>query len=146
MRSYLLIFASFAYAHAMHFGYLNLQTTRCFADCVASTTTKFYRGWPVKITILMPTLVIFLSYDVFNITPLHIHVYDLQFLYARLHTGRIMVWWCLSVRPSGSPSVSHSFPNFSPTCFDVFSWNFACDFLLMNIWSSSSVVNFRQDL
>ena len=27
------------------------------------------------------------------------------FLYARLQTGRIMVWWCPSVRPSGSPSV-----------------------------------------
>ena len=69
------------------------------------------------------------------------------FLYARLQTGRIMVWWCLSVhpsvRPSGSPSVSHSFPHFSPTCFDILSWNFACHFLLMNIRSSSSVVNFR---
>ena len=48
------------------------------------------------------------------------------------------------VRPSGSPSVSHSFPHFSPTCFDVLSWNFVCHFLLMNVWSSSSVVNFRQ--
>ena len=63
------------------------------------------------------------------------------FLYARLQTGRIMVWWCLSVRPSGSPSVSHSFPHFSPTCFDVLSWNFVCHFLLRNVWSSSSVVN-----
>ena len=27
------------------------------------------------------------------------------FLYARLQTGRIMVWWCPSVRPSDSPSV-----------------------------------------
>ena len=57
----------------------------------------------------------------------------LLFLYARLQTGRIMVWWCLSVRPSvrpsGSPSVSHSFPHFSPTCFDILSWNFACHFL-----------------
>ena len=43
-----------------------------------------------------------------------------------------MVWWCPSVpglcssdspsvRPSGSPSVS--FPHFSPTCFDILSWN-----------------------
>ena len=30
------------------------------------------------------------------------------FLYARLQTGRIMVWWCPSVRPSGSPSVRPS--------------------------------------
>ena len=29
-----------------------------------------------------------------------------------------MVWWCPFVRVS----VSHSFPHFSPSCFDVFSW------------------------
>ena len=45
-----------------------------------------------------------------------------------------------SIRPSGSPSVSHSFPHFSPTCFDKLSWNFACHFLYMNIQSSSSIV------
>ena len=27
----------------------------------------------------------------------------ISFLYARLQTGRIMVWWCLSVRPSVRP-------------------------------------------
>ena len=69
-----------------------------------------------------------------------------EVLYARLQTGRIMVWWCLSVRPSGSPSVSHSFPHFSLLCFDVLSWNLACHFLVMNIRSSSSVLNFRQVL
>ena len=61
-----------------------------------------------------------------------------------------MVWWCLSGSASGSPSirpsVSHSFPHFSPTCFDILSSNFLCHFLLMNIWSSSNVVNFRQFL
>ena len=31
-----------------------------------------------------------------------------DFLYARLQTGRIMVWWCPSVRPSRSPSVRPS--------------------------------------
>ena len=51
------------------------------------------------------------------------------FIYARLQTYYGMV---MSVRPSGSPSVSHSFPHFSPTCFDILSWNFACHFLLMN--------------
>ena len=50
------------------------------------------------------------------------------------------------VRPPGSPSVSHSFPHFSPTCFDILSWNFVSHFLLMNIRSSSSVVIFRQFL
>ena len=59
---------------------------------------------------------------------------------------RDVLWYgdvCPSVHPSGSPSVSHSFPHFSPTCFDILSWNFAFHFLLMNIRSSSSVVNFR---
>ena len=31
-----------------------------------------------------------------------------EFLYARLQTGRIMVWWCPSVRPSVHPSVRPS--------------------------------------
>ena len=50
-----------------------------------------------------------------------------SFLYTRLQTGRIMVWWCpsvrasvrVSVRPSVRPSVRHSFPHFSPTCFEI---------------------------
>ena len=75
-----------------------------------------------------------------------------------------MVWWCLSVRPSGSPSVrlsvrpsvrpglrpsgspSASFPHFSPTCYDILSWNFAYDFVLLYYRSSSSVVNLCQVL
>ena len=55
-------------------------------------------------------------------------------------SGRIMVWWC----PSGSPSAR--FPHFSPTCFDILSWNFAHDFVLMYYRSSLSVVNLRQVL
>ena len=51
-----------------------------------------------------------------------------------------MVWWCPSVRPGVRSSVS--FPHFSPTCFDILSWNIACHFLLMNIRSTSSFVNF----
>ena len=39
-----------------------------------------------------------------------------------------------------------SFPHFSPTCFDILSWNFAYDFVLLYYRSSSSVVNFRQFL
>ena len=44
-----------------------------------------------------------------------------------------MVWWCPSVRPSDSPSGTPSarFPHFSHTCFDILSWNFAHDFVLM---------------
>ena len=40
----------------------------------------------------------------------------------------------------------HSFPNFSPTCFDILSWNFAYDFVSSYYRSSSSVVNLRQCL
>ena len=40
----------------------------------------------------------------------------------------------------------HSFPQFSPTCFDIFSWNFAYDFILLYYRSSLSVVNSRQFL
>ena len=51
----------------------------------------------------------------------------------------------LSVRLSVCPSVcpSHSFPNFSPTCIDILSWNFAYDFVLLYYRSSSSVINLR---
>ena len=74
------------------------------------------------------------------------------FLYARLQTGPIMVWW----GPSGSPSVrptlrpswspSARFPHFSPTCFDILSWNFAHEFLFMYYRSSLSVITLREFL
>ena len=38
----------------------------------------------------------------------------------------------------------HSFPHFSLTCFDLYSWNFAYDFVLLYCRSSSSVVYLRQ--
>ena len=40
----------------------------------------------------------------------------------------------------------HSFPHFSLTRFDILSWNFAYDFVLLYYRSRSSVVNFRQFL
>ena len=40
----------------------------------------------------------------------------------------------------------HSFPHFSLTCFDILSWNFAYDFVLLYYRSSLSVVNFHQFL
>ena len=40
----------------------------------------------------------------------------------------------------------HSFPHFSLTCFDILSWNFAYDFVLLYYRSNSSVVNLRQFL
>ena len=38
----------------------------------------------------------------------------------------------------------HSFRQFSLTCFDILSWNFAYDFVLLYYRSSLSVVNLRQ--
>ena len=68
----------------------------------------------------------------------------------RLQTGRIMVWWCPSVRPglhpSVRPSVRHSFPHFSPTCFDILIWNFVYHFIFMHVRSSSNAINFRHFL
>ena len=73
-----------------------------------------------------------------------------------IKTGSIMVWWCpsvrvsvrpsvrLSVRPSGS--LSPRFPHFSHTCFDILSWNFAHDFVLMYYRSSLSVITLHQFL
>ena len=150
-----------------------------------------------------------------GITPIFYLVTDLNlitefdFLYARLQTGRIMVWWCPSVRPSGSPSIRPSirpsvrpsqfsalfsymlwhidlkfcvslyfyarkikfkchqfpsifagvmllfnfklfqicsFPHFSPTCFDILSSNFVYDFVFMYHRSSLSVVILHQFL
>ena len=53
-----------------------------------------------------------------------------------------------SVRPSDSPSgsPSASFPHLSHTCFDILSWNFAHDFVLMYYRSSLSVIILRQFL
>ena len=58
------------------------------------------------------------------------------------------VLWYGDVRPSDSPSGSPSarFPHFSHTCFDILSWNFAHDFVLMYYRSSSSVVTLPQFL
>ena len=40
----------------------------------------------------------------------------------------------------------HSFPHFSPTCFDMLSWYFAYAFVILYYRSISSVVNLRQCL
>ena len=40
----------------------------------------------------------------------------------------------------------HSFPHFSFTCFEMLSWNFAYDFVLLYYRSRSSVINLRQFL
>ena len=52
----------------------------------------------------------------------------------------------MSVRPGLRPSVRHSFPHFSPSCFEILSWNFLHHFILMHVRSSSNAFNFRQFL
>ena len=60
--------------------------------------------------------------------------------YGRIIFGRVMPLWLWKF------VIIHSFPHFSPTCFDIFSWNLEYDFAVINLRSSSSVVNFRQFL
>ena len=52
------------------------------------------------------------------------------------------VLWYGDVRPS----VRHSFPHFSPTCFDILIWNFVYHFIFMHVRSSSNAINFRHFL
>ena len=52
----------------------------------------------------------------------------------------------MSVRPSVSPSVRHSFPHFSPTSFDILIWNFVYQCIFMHVRSSSNAINFRHFL
>ena len=40
----------------------------------------------------------------------------------------------------------HSFPQFSPTCFDILHWNFAYDFVLLYYISSLSGINLHKFL
>ena len=101
-----------------------------------------------------------MTWHLLQMTLLHIqHVYDpieRLFLYARLQKGRIMVWWCpsvrVSVRPSDSPSVwlsvRVSVRPFS-ALFYYMLWHielkFAHYFVLMYYRSSSSsVITLRQ--
>ena len=52
-----------------------------------------------------------------------------------------------SVRPGLRPSVRPSqFPHFSPTCFEILSWNFVYHFIMMHVRASSNAINFRQFL
>ena len=51
--------------------------------------------------------------------------------------------WCLFVNLEYG---KYSFPHFSPICFDILSWNFAHDFVLMYYRASSSVISLRQFL
>ena len=75
-------------------------------------------------------------------------VYDFVFLYYRSSLSvvillQFLLELCLFVNLEYS---KYSFPHFSLTCFDILSWNFAYDFVLLYYRSSSSVVNLRQFL
>ena len=97
---------------------------------------------------------------------LEIHQFSTLFSYMLWHIElKFCIWLCFTVlqikfecRQFASIFVGvmpllelklleiHSFPHFSLTCFDILSWNFAYDFVLLYYRSSSSVVNFRQFL
>ena len=68
----------------------------------------------------------------------------LQIKFECRHFASIFEGVMPSDSPSGSPSAR--FPHFSHTCFDILSWNFAHDFVLMYYRSSLSVVTLRQFL
>ena len=61
---------------------------------------------------------------------------DVQFLYARLKNGRIMLWQC----PSVCPSVRPSFPDFFSTCFEISIWNLVYAFSRSHDMSSLSFI------
>ena len=83
---------------------------------------------------------------------LYARLYPLDFSYAVIR--RVVLWYGNvrpGLRPSDSPSVRVSvrpglrppvFSHFYP--FDILSWNFAHDFVLMYCWSRSSIVSLRQ--
>ena len=64
------------------------------------------------------------------------HNHEMPFLYARLQTGRIMVWWCLSVRvsvrPTLRPSVRVSVRQFS-TLFSNMLWHIELKFCILHM-------------
>ena len=57
--------------------------------------------------------------------------------------------WVLSIFVGVMPLLElrileiHSFPHFFPTCFDILSWNFSYDYVLLDYRSSASVVTLR---
>ena len=73
--------------------------------------------------------------------------YDFVLLYYRSRVSSICVNFCGSYAPFELRILEiHSFPHFYLTCFDILSWNFAYDFVLLYYRSSLSVVNLRRFL
>ena len=93
----------------------------------------------------------YLKYTVFRTFLLHALLYWAEILHMTLfhHTTHqvrvslICVNFCRSNAPFGTENDEiYIFPHFSLTCFDILSWNFAYDFVLLYFRSSLSVVNF----
>ena len=73
--------------------------------------------------------------------------YDFVLLYYRSRVLSICINFCGSYAPFELRILEiHSFSHFSLTCFDILSWNFAYDFVLLYYKSSLSVVNLHKFL
>ena len=90
------------------------------------------------------------KYAVFRTFLLHALTYWVQILYMTLFNVPQSKFACrhfasifLGVMPLCELRILeiHSFPHFSLTCFDILSWNFAYDFVLLYYRSSSSIPN-----
>ena len=68
------------------------------------------------------------------------HCKGIQFSYARLKNGRMMLWQCPSVCLSVRPSVRPSFPDFFSTCFEISIWNLVYAFSRWHDMSSLSFI------
>ena len=93
------------------------------------------------------------SFPHFSLTPFNIlswkFAYDFVFMYHRASLSVVILLqiflWVMPLCELRILEI-HSFPRFSLTCFDILSWKFAYDFVLLYYRSSSSVVNLRQFL
>ena len=95
------------------------------------------------------------KYTVFRTFLLHALTYWAEILHMTLFyctTDQVRVLsicidFCRSYAPFGiwnSGKLIHSIPHFSFTCFDIVSWNFTCEFVLLIYRSNYSVINLRQ--
>ena len=93
------------------------------------------------------------KYTVFRTFLLHALTYWVEILHLTLFTVLQIKFECrlfpsifVGVMPLLELRILeiHSFPHFSLTRFDLLSWNFAYDFVLLHYESRSSFVNFRQ--
>ena len=91
------------------------------------------------------------SFPHFSLTPFNIlswkFAYYFVFLYYRssLSVVNLRLFWSYASFRTRILEI-HSFPHFSLTRFDILSWNFAHDFVLLYFRSTSSVVNGYQFL